>query len=79
MKKFIWTVIATVITTVIIVYAFNTIVVDHFGCYNYPEWICYALLCACAYIGGAVGDKLSRKDIHIHFKKKNYITVRCDK
>ena len=77
MKKFIWTVIATVITTVTIVYAFNTIVVDHFGCYNYPEWICYALLCACAYIGGVVGDRLSK--IRINFKKKNYITVRCDK
>ncbi len=77
MKKIIWTVIATVMMTVIIVYAFNTIVVDHFGCYNYPEWICYALLCVCAYTGGAIGDKLSRIKINLNFKKKNYITVKC--
>lgn len=77
MKKFIWTVIATTIITVAIVYTFNTVVIDHFGCYNYPEWIAYALLCVCAYFGGLVGDKLSKK-VRINFKKKSYISVRYE-
>ena len=77
MKKFIWTVITTTIITVTMVYTFDRVVVDYFGWYNYPEWIAYALLCVCAYIGGLVGDKLSKK-VNINLKKKSYITVRYE-
>ena len=65
MKKFVWTVITTTIITVSVVYGWNHIVVDHFGFYNYPEWMAYGLICICAYAGGMIGGKLSMIDWNI--------------
>lgn len=58
MKKFIATAVATTIITVAAVFGWNKIVVDHFGFWNYPEWMAYGLVCLCAFTGGMVGEKL---------------------
>jgi hypothetical protein len=75
MKKFVWTAIATVIITVSAVFGWDRIVVDHFGFYNYPEWMAYGLICICAYAGGMVGGKLSMIDWNV----RRWIRVYNDK
>lgn len=72
MKKFVWTVIATVIITVAVVYGWDHIVVDHFGFYDYPDWMAYALVCICAYAGGIAGGRLSAIDWNFRRWKRVY-------
>ena len=65
MKRFIWTAIATVIVTVSAVYGWQEIIVNHFGFYNYPEWMAYGIVCICAYAGGIVGEAISKFDLNL--------------
>ena len=76
MKKIIWTIITTVAITSAAVYGWDHIVVDHFGFYNYPEWMAYGLLCICAYAGGMLGDVMSMIDWNFRRWKRTatYIT-----